>query len=1231
MRTAVLHHGKKLALRCSKGQQGGPNPDSWKWFKDGYLVLDGNLAQTFLAHDTGKYICQAYKGGLPSFKSVPLRVIADVLTTEKPRIGLGEAKSNNATLVEKGVTIILTCYNRPSTSQESALGLTWRFFKDGKPIAADVPSGDTWFTTSAVVSDAGSYQCQVIEDGVVSALSDPLNLTVAVAPRKPVIKDENTGLKPGTMTVNTNEELKLVCVKGPAGPIPDSWWWYVDGTRDNRRVTGAKKTHLVAAASGTEKVQCRAFQLGVASPTSDAVTLVINEAPIKPVIAEGSRVVAFEGMEFKLTCRQGKIGIGATPTRWKWEKDGVQTNHGVYGAIFRKTAVVLDAGRYCCLAGAVQWSSPSDNLTLIVTVSAAPKKPVIKTGGDVVLSPFKDSVGGEIRQRTTLNPGDILTLTCAKGFGGAIPDMFKWYKDNTKITAAVTGATLTKTTVTSDAGTYKCEALKAGQPGAFSNLLTLSFNAVRPGKPVIEEGGKVHSTATVDQGSAFILKCTGETIGEIPDAWLWYKDGRPSVKGATLSKPAVARDAGSYQCLAGIDGTAGPKSDAFILTVNSPPDKPLIITENVMVKTPYITVCNGANFTLTCTKGSGGVTPDSWEWHKNGNTLTIGVSGATFTKTAVVGDVGSYQCKAVRGRLASSSDNLSLRIAVVPHKPRIMISDKIKTSEMISQGMCIMLTCDKGEGGRSPRGLSWKFYKDGKPVATDVPSGDTWFTKSAVASDAGSYQCQVIEDEMASALSEALDITVVVPPEKPFVVDDTTGLKTSRMVVNIHEQISVSCVKGSGGSIPDKWWWYENGTRNDRGVSPSYRTPEKRIAIGNSSGSEMVQCRAFRYGLASPLSDALVLVISDPTTKPFIVEGSNMTINEGMNFTLTCSQGSSGKRVTTTKWMWVKDGVQLSGSNSSAIFTKTAVSGDAGRYWCLAGEVKWSSPSENLTLVVNVDPDKPYITERGVPTTAVTLNIGAVLKLTCNKRSNGPIPVSWKWYRNHRAITVHAPSAVYRKTVEDGDTGSSYQCQAFQGQFASVLSDALKLTVTVVPGTPSISIDGAVVDSSGTATLSHGKTLMLSCQSSPHGATPNDWDWYKDNKMITEGVSGALFTKAAATSDTGSYRCNAWRRSHASNTSVLSGVLNINVKCPIDVYGRKYERFKDKMLASTSVTRIYHTSRSVLHCVTTCLNLHQCDCSAVEYNFSNKACAMVKAVTDSAMQSQAGMDLLLLK
>ncbi|XP_064648167.1 sialoadhesin-like [Lineus longissimus] len=842
--------------------------------------------------------------------------------------------------------------------------------------------------------------------------------------------------------------------------------------------------------------------------------------------------------------------------------------------------------------------------------SVAPDKPSIADTNDAIVT------------RASVNTGAVFTFTCKKGASGLEPDALEWYKDNSKLTSGVSGAKFQKAASSSDDGSYTCKASKNGIESSASDTLVLSVNTA-PIKPIIMEGGTAKTDLTVNSGASFTLTCTKGTGGSIPDAWKWYNGKRlitTGVTGATFTKLAETGDTGSYTCKAIKSGLESSSSDALALTINTAPIKPIIM-EGGTAKTD-LTVNSGASFTLTCTKGTGGSIPDAWKWYNGKRLITTGVTGATFTKLAETGDTGSYTCKAIKSGLESlSSDALALTINTAPIKPIIMEGGTAKTDLTVKSGASFTLTCTKGTGGSIPD--AWKWY-NGKRFITTGVTGAT-FTKLAEAGDTGSYTCKAIKSGLESLSSDALALTINTAPIKPIIMEGGTA-KTD-LTVNSGASFTLTCTKGTGGSIPDAWKWYNGKRLITTGVTGATFT---KLAEAGDSGS--YTCKAIKSGLESLSSDALALTINTAPIKPIIMEGgtakTDLTVNSGASFTLTCTKGTGGS--IPDAWKWYNGKRLITTGVTGATFTKLAETGDTGSYTCKAIKSGLESlSSDALALTINIPPNKPVLFENGVPKAATSVNQGTTFVLKCAKAPGGSIPDSWKWYQDRTLKGVTGNT--FTKTAEPGDTGT-YKCQALKGDLSSPLSEALTLTVNVAPDKPLIDdTDGIIDTSSNTATVSLGRKFSFSCKKAQSGETPDGWEWYKDGIKFTAGVSGAVFSTAAASDENGSYQCKAMKNGLGST---FSSAVTLKVQCKIDIYGRQYDRLKDKKLAGSSVTRIYLNSRSVLHCVTSCLILHQCDCTAVEYNVSNKACTMVKAAAYSAIQSQTkapGVDLLILK
>ena len=149
------------------------------------------------------------------------------------------------------------------------------------------------------------------------------------------------------------------------------------------------------------------------------------------------------------------------------------------------------------------------------------------------------------------------------------------------------------------------------------------------------------TTKAVYIGDALTLTVAAAN-GLAPYSYQWQKNG-VNISGATsatYTKTAATGDNGTYTCI--VKDSANPQnsitSASCAVTLNTLP--------TVTTQPPAtLSVATGAPISIGPVQASGGVTPYTYQWSKNGVTIS-GATSATFTKAAAdSGDVGLYVCR----------------------------------------------------------------------------------------------------------------------------------------------------------------------------------------------------------------------------------------------------------------------------------------------------------------------------------------------------------------------------------------------------------------------------------------------------------------------------------------------------------------------------------------------------------------------------------------------------------
>jgi len=352
-----------------------------------------------------------------------------------------------------------------------------------------------------------------------------------------------------------------------------------------------------------------------------------------------------------------------------------------------------------------------------------------------------------------------------------------------------------------------------------------------------EDGGSASFTVVAKGTAPFYYQWQYYT----GSAWENVTDGTPAgsvYSGASTDRLDVSgiTAAGNYQyrCyITNCGGTGAATSNAAALTVNSLPEKPVIISSG------STTFCDGGSITLTSSSGN------SYNWS----------TGAT-TQSIVVTTSGSYtvQVTNLNGCQSLASDPVEVTVNALPPKPVITASGPIA----FCVGGSVTLTSSTGTS------YLWS-------------TGET--TQSINAGSSGSYTVQVTNSGgCQSPLSDPVVVTVNPLPPKPTIT--TSGPTT------FCEGGNVTLTSGTGTS----YLWSTGATNQSINVSTS---GSYSVRVSNSNGCQSIASDPVVVTV-NPLPESPTITASGPTT---FCEGGSVTLTSSAGKSYLWSTGASTQSI----------------------------------------------------------------------------------------------------------------------------------------------------------------------------------------------------------------------------------------------------------------------------------------------------------------------------------------------
>ena len=491
------------------------------------------------------------------------------------------------------------------------------------------------------------------------------------------------------------------------------------------------------------------------------------------------------------------------------------------------------------------------------------------------------------------------------------------------------------------------------------------------------------------------------------------------------------------------------------------------------------TICQDAGVTFTATASNG--TSFTYQWRKDGSTITGATNSTYSVNSAQTTDSGSYTCVVTNNfGCTRTSDPVSL--TVNPKPSIVMTSDPSPAT--ICQDASVTFTATATNG----TSFTYQWRKDGSTITGATNS--TYSVNSAQTTDSGSYTCVVTNNFGCTRTSDPVSLTV---NPKPSIV-----ITSDPSPATICQDASITFTATATSGTSFTYQWRKNGANITGATNSTYS-----ITVAQTTDAGDYDCVVTNNFTCTNTSSAVTLTVN---LKPSLVITSNpspATIcqDSSITFTVTATNGAS------FTYQWRKNGSNITGANDSTYSITGAQTTDSGSFDCVVtNNFTCTNTSSAVTLTVNAKPSLVITSNPSPATICQDSNVTFTVTAT-----NGT-SFTYQWRKNGSNITG-ANDSTYTISIAQTTDSGSYDCVVTNNFTCTNTSGAIVLTVNAKP---------TITTHPQTQTVCENGSVTFTVAATGSGLT---YQWVKAGADISGATDTSYTINPVQLGDAANYWC----------------------------------------------------------------------------------------------------------
>jgi len=655
----------------------------------------------------------------------------------------------------------------------------------------------------------------------------------------------------------------------------------------------------------------------------------VSTIPVAPTITSqpaSQTTIAGQTATFSVTA------TGTAPLTYQWRKNGANISGATASAYTTPTTSTDNGALFSIVVSNSAGSATSTSATLTVNVAAV--------APSITSQPSSQ----------TVTAGQTATFSVAAT--GTAPLSYQWRKNGANISGATSSSYTTSATTTADSGSQFSAVINNSAGSVTSTSAALIVNAATVAPTITSQPSS--QTVTAGQTATFSVAATGSA----PLSYQWRRNG-VNISGATASTcttPTTSADNGALFSAVVSNSAGSMTSSSATLTVNAAAVAPSITTQP---SSQTVAAGQTATFSVAAT----GSALLSYQWRKNGASISGATSSSYTTAATTTADSGSQFSVVVSNSAGSiTSNSATLTVTASSSCPCTIWSTSATPA-----------TADGGTDSPVELGFTFKsdtngyitgirFYKSTANTGTHV--GNLWSSSGTLLATA------TFSGETASGWQQ-------VNFGNPVAITANAAYVASYHSTVGHYAADENYFATSG---VDKAPLHAVANGNG-GLNGPY-------AYGSGSSFPNTTYRSTNYWIDVVFNSAVNTTPAPPTITS---QPAGSTVVAGQTATFSVAATGSAP----LSYQWRRNGANISGATLSTYTTAATVSTDNGAVFSVVvSNSAGSATSGNATLSVTAATRLLSANPTSLSFGSVSVSLNSILTTTLTNTGNSNVTVS---------------------------------------------------------------------------------------------------------------------------------------------------------------------------------------------------------------------------------------------